>query len=171
MIKNKKYSYDDIYVSTLNEPQNVNLTTENRNRKPRSRKIKRTLPSEWRRNKTKLLRNTGHANWNFKKCAEISERKLCHPCGATGGQKCFISSPSGKGLIFSTGIGLWEISVPKEFWVCVNFTASKIRKSLKLLQTVQPKRAYFDFAIDWNLNNLSIYPSKCSQPLEDQGND
>jgi hypothetical protein len=45
----------------------IDLTTEKENRKPKSRKRKRAVSSELKRNKTKLLRNTGHANRNYKK--------------------------------------------------------------------------------------------------------
>jgi hypothetical protein len=34
-----------------------------------------TFPSEWKRNKTKLLRNAGHTYRTFKKCTELSARK------------------------------------------------------------------------------------------------
>jgi hypothetical protein len=38
------------------------------------------------------------------------------PCMATSDTKMFfLNSPSGKDLIFSKDIFLWEISVPKEF--------------------------------------------------------
>jgi len=42
----------------MNEPQNIDLTTGKENRKPKSRKRKRVVPSEWERNKNKMLRNT-----------------------------------------------------------------------------------------------------------------
>ena len=80
-----------------------------KNWKAKSRKIKRALPSEWKRHKTKLLRNAEHANWNFKRCTEISARKIRPPCGATRGQNCFTSSPIGKDLIFSKNFGLCKI--------------------------------------------------------------
>jgi hypothetical protein len=79
--------------------------------------------------------------------------KVRPPCGVTGGQKYFMGSPrgkyltkSGKCLTFSEDIGLWEIPVPKEFWIRGEFTSSKtskIRKSLNLLQIVLLK-TYFD---------------------------
>jgi len=50
------------FLSTLNERQNVDSKTERKIRKPNSIKIKRAVPSEWKRNKTKLLRNAGHAS-------------------------------------------------------------------------------------------------------------
>ena len=47
------------------------MTTEKGNRKPKSRKRKRAVSSEWKRNKTKLLRNTGHVYRNYKRGTEI----------------------------------------------------------------------------------------------------
>jgi len=60
------------------------------------------------------------------------------------GLKCFMSSPSRKELIFSKHIGLWVISISKEFWGCGNFISSNKRKPLKLLQIVQLKKSYFE---------------------------
>jgi len=45
----------------LNEPHNIDLTTEGK-KEAEEQKIKRAVPSEWKRNKTKLLRNAGHTN-------------------------------------------------------------------------------------------------------------
>jgi len=70
-------------TSALNEPQNIDLTTEKENRKLRSRKIKRAVLSEWKRNKTKLLQNSGQACRTFKRGTEIPERKIRPPYGAT----------------------------------------------------------------------------------------
>jgi len=66
---------------------------------------------------------------------------------ATGKLKyIFPSYPSGKDVIFSKDIGLCEITEHKEFkFKCVNVTLSKTRKSLKLLQNVLPKEAYFNY--------------------------
>jgi len=50
------------FLSTLNEKQIVDSNTEKKIRKPKRIKIKRAVQSEWKRNKTKLLRNAGHAN-------------------------------------------------------------------------------------------------------------
>jgi hypothetical protein len=58
-------------------------TTEKENRKPKSKKSKRAVSSEWKRNKTKLLRNTGHAYRNYKRGTKIYERKIRPPCMAT----------------------------------------------------------------------------------------
>jgi hypothetical protein len=58
---NKSSSFDEVKVSALNEQQNTDLTTEKQNRKPTSRNRKRAVPSEWKINQTKMLRNTGHA--------------------------------------------------------------------------------------------------------------
>jgi len=43
------------------------------------------VPSEWKKNtrKTKMLRNTCHDYISFKGGAEIPERKVRPPCGAT----------------------------------------------------------------------------------------
>jgi hypothetical protein len=43
---NKSSSFDEIDVSALNESHNIDLTTEKENRKPKSRKRKRVVPSE-----------------------------------------------------------------------------------------------------------------------------
>jgi len=60
-IKNKISSFDEINVSTLNEPQNVDSTTEKK-QEDEEQKIKRAVPSKWKSNKSKLLRNGVHAN-------------------------------------------------------------------------------------------------------------
>jgi hypothetical protein len=62
---NNSSSFHELAISAVNEPQNIDLTTEKENRKPKRRKIKTAMPSEWRRDKTKLLRNAGHANRTF----------------------------------------------------------------------------------------------------------
>ena len=49
---NKSSSFDKINVSALNEPQNIDLTTDKENRKPKNRKRKRTVPLEWGGKKT-----------------------------------------------------------------------------------------------------------------------
>ena len=131
------------FLSTLNERQNVDSKTERKIRKPNSIKIKRAVTSEWKRNKTKLLRNAGHASWSFKRGIEISAPQTRPPCGATDGQKYFMSFSSGKYLTFWKDAGLWEISVNKEFWVCGNLTSSETRKSLKLLQNVVLKNLFW----------------------------
>jgi len=61
-------------VSALNKPHNVDFTAEKENRKPKSRKEK-SVPSEWKRHKTKLLRISAHKNRTFKRCTDITERK------------------------------------------------------------------------------------------------
>ena len=61
LIKNKISSFDEIKVSTLNEPQNSDLTTGEK-QEAEERKTKTAVPSEWKSNETKLLRNGGHAN-------------------------------------------------------------------------------------------------------------
>jgi hypothetical protein len=63
---NKSSPFDEVNVSALNELQNADLTIEKDNRKPNSRKINRSILSEWKRNKTNLPRNTGHAYRSFK---------------------------------------------------------------------------------------------------------
>jgi hypothetical protein len=100
-------------------------------------KRKTAVPSEWRRNKTKLLRNTGHTYSTFKRGADILERKIVPLGGRLVDWDFFLSSPSVIDFIFSKYIGRWEISVPKKFGFCANLTLSKTRKSWKLLQNVQ----------------------------------
>jgi len=63
-------------VSALNETRSIGFTIEKENRKPKSRKRKISLPSEWKRHKTKLLTNTGHAYRTFKRVTDIPERKI-----------------------------------------------------------------------------------------------
>ena len=70
-------------TSSLNEPQNMDVTTEKENRKLRSRKIKTAVPSEWKRNESKLLRNSGQACRTFTRGTEIPERTIRPPYGAT----------------------------------------------------------------------------------------
>jgi hypothetical protein len=67
----------------LNEPQKIDLTTEKESRKPKNRRREGAAPSDWKRYKTKWLRNTGHKYRTFKRDTEISERKIRPPCGAT----------------------------------------------------------------------------------------
>jgi len=61
LFKNKISSFDEIKVSTLNEPQNSDFTTGEK-QEAEERKIKTAAPSEWKSNETKLLRNGVHAN-------------------------------------------------------------------------------------------------------------
>jgi hypothetical protein len=77
---NRSSSFDEVKVSALNEPQKIDLTTEKQNRKPKSRKIKRAVPSEWQINQTKMLRNTGHAYRSFNGGTEIPEKTLGPSC-------------------------------------------------------------------------------------------
>jgi hypothetical protein len=84
LIKNNISSFDNVSVSTFNEPQNVDLTTEIK-KEAEGKEIKIAVPLEWERNKTKLLRNAGHGNGNFEGDTEICARKLLPSCGATGG--------------------------------------------------------------------------------------
>ena len=60
LFKKKISSFDEIKVSTLNEPQNSNLTTGEK-QEAEEQKIKTAVPSEWKSNETKLLRNGEHA--------------------------------------------------------------------------------------------------------------
>jgi hypothetical protein len=66
-------------VSALNDTRSIDFTTEKDNRKPKNRKRKTAVPSEWKRRKTKLLRNTEHANRTFKIGTDIAERKIAPP--------------------------------------------------------------------------------------------
>ena len=107
---NNSSSFDDVTLSALNEPHNIDFTTEKENRKRNSRKRKTAVPSEWKINKNKLLQNTGHTCGNFKRGTVIPERKIAPLCGATSRLKCYFSSyPSGKDVIFSKDIGPWKI--------------------------------------------------------------
>ena len=72
----------------MSEPQNTDLTTEEESRKPKNIRRKRAVPSEWKRNDTKLLRNAGHENRTVKRGTEIPEWKVLPPCGAACTMKC-----------------------------------------------------------------------------------
>jgi len=57
----------------VNETYNLDFTTEKENRKPNSRKRKRSVPSKWRRYKNKLLRNAEHTDTeHFKKVQKLT---------------------------------------------------------------------------------------------------
>jgi hypothetical protein len=58
-------SLHEVSVCALNETQNLDLTVERENKDSKVRERKRTIQLEWKRNKTKLLRNTGHTYRNF----------------------------------------------------------------------------------------------------------
>jgi accessory colonization factor AcfC len=75
----KSFSFDEVNVSALYELQNIDLTTEKNNRKPNNIKRQKAIPSEWKRNKTNLPRNTGHAYRSFKKGSEIPKREDTSP--------------------------------------------------------------------------------------------
>jgi hypothetical protein len=62
-------------VSALDEPHNTHLTKEKDNRKRNSRKIETAVPPEWKRHKTKSLRNAGHTYRTFKSGTDIPEQK------------------------------------------------------------------------------------------------
>jgi len=89
ILKIKSPSFDEAKVSALNEPKNIDLTMKTDNRKPKDRKRRGSAPSEWKRNKTVLLRNIGHANRTFKRDTEIPEWKICTLFGATCRLKYF----------------------------------------------------------------------------------
>jgi hypothetical protein len=112
--ENKSSPFDEVNVSAFNELQNIDLTTE-KNRKPSSRKRKRAILSEWKRNKTNLPRNTGHAYRSFKRGSEIPEWKIRPHCGATCRLKCLSQFSEQESLIFSKHTGLWYVSIPKGF--------------------------------------------------------
>jgi hypothetical protein len=87
------------------------LTTGKENRKPKSRKRKRAVSSEWKRNKTKLLWNTGHAHRNYKRGTEIYEQKILPPWMATWRVKCVSKFSEQECLdIFKTYWSLWGIN-------------------------------------------------------------
>ena len=66
----------EVNFSVLNGTQNVDLILERGNRKPNSRKRKRTIQSEWKSSKTKLLGNTGHTYRFIKRATEVPERTI-----------------------------------------------------------------------------------------------
>ena len=72
----KNSSFDYVKVSAQSEPYFIDFTTEKDNRKPKSRKRVNAVPSEWKRHKTKLLRNAGHGYRTFKRGTDIPERKV-----------------------------------------------------------------------------------------------
>ena len=78
---NKSSSFDEMNVSALNEPQNIDLTTDKENRKPKGRKKKNSRAIRMERGK-KLLRNTEPAYRTFKRGTQIPERKIRLPRGA-----------------------------------------------------------------------------------------
>jgi hypothetical protein len=100
-------------VSALNEPHNKHFTTEKENRKPNRGKIKIAVPSEWKRNKTKLLRKAEQKNRTLKTSTDVPERKIAPTCEDTSRRIFFLIFPSGKYFIFSKDIGLWETSEDK----------------------------------------------------------
>ena len=61
-------------MSAVNETHYIDFTTAKENRKTKNSKRKTAVPSEWKRNKTKLLRNTGHKNRNFKRGTDVPEQ-------------------------------------------------------------------------------------------------
>ena len=50
----------------------------------------------------------------LKEALKYLQRKHAPLCGATDGQKYYMSFSSGKYLTFSKDVGLWEISVNKD---------------------------------------------------------
>jgi hypothetical protein len=61
------------------------------------------VPSEFKINECKLLRNTGHAYRSFKRGTAIPERKILPPCGFTCRLKYFSKFSEQEGLdIFKT---------------------------------------------------------------------
>ena len=88
------------------------LTTEGKKRKPKSRKRKTAVSSEWKINKIELLRNTGHAYRNYKRGNEIYKRKIRPPCMATWRMKCVSKFSVQESLdIFKTYWSLGDNSV------------------------------------------------------------
>jgi hypothetical protein len=140
--------FDEVNVSALNEQHNTDFTTEKENRKSNGRKRKTAVPSEWKRHKTKLLRNTGHTFGNFKRSTDASERKIA-PLRATRRLKCFFRVIlAGKALYFQKTLISGRYHNPKNSeFKCVNVTLSKTRKSLKVLQIVLLKEGYFDYLL------------------------
>ena len=60
----------------LNETQNVDLTVEREKQETKSRESKITIQSEWKGNKTGLIRNTGYTYRPFKRSTEVPERTI-----------------------------------------------------------------------------------------------
>ena len=109
-----------------------------KNRKPKSRKRKTAVRSEWKKSKTKSLQITGHTYRIFKSVTDT--------LGATGRRKYFFPScPSGKLCYFHQILvcGGYQSTKSSDL-MSVNVTSSKTRKCLKLFQNVLLKKAYFD---------------------------
>jgi hypothetical protein len=93
----------------MNERHDIDFTIEKDNGKPNSRKRITNVRSEWKRHKTKLLRNTGHKYGNFKRGTDIRERKGA-TFGATGRMKCFSDLSDGdRRDIFKRHLSLSDI--------------------------------------------------------------
>jgi hypothetical protein len=119
----KSSSFDEANFSALNETQNMDLTMKTDNRKLKGRKRKGSAPSEWKRNKTKLLRNTGHAYRKFERDTEILEWKIRTPFGAT----CRLK-------YFSKFSGQERVDVLKRYWSLGDFNVQRIL-NLKILMS------------------------------------
>jgi hypothetical protein len=93
------------------------------------------VPSEWKINGCKLLRNTGKAYRSFKKGTEIPERKILPPYGFTCRLKYFSRFSEQERLdIFKS---LWFLEDTNAHVILsLNATSNKTRKSLKLFQNV-----------------------------------
>ena len=84
----------------LNETQNVDLTVEREKQETKSRESKITIQSEWKGNKTGLIRNTGYTYRPFKRSTEVPERTIRLLVEQLVYWSIFLSSPSRKHLIF-----------------------------------------------------------------------
>jgi hypothetical protein len=100
------------------------------------------VPSEWKINECKLLRNTGNVYRSFKRGTEIPERKVLPPYVFTFRLKYFSRFSEQERLdIFKT---LWFLGDTNAHVILsLNATIKKIRKSLKLFQNMLLK-SYFD---------------------------
>ena len=87
------------------------------------------MTSEWKINKTNLLRNSEHANRyrTFERCTEIPERKVRPHCGATCGLK-YVSK-------FCEQL---RVDILKRYWSVGDINAQRIL-SLNVLMSHQAR--------------------------------
>lgn len=106
---NKSSSFDEINVSTLNEPQNRDLTT-----KERKQEAEEQTKKQMEKNEIKMLRNTAHAYGSSKGGTKIPERKIRPPCRATFRPKCFSKfSEQERHVIFKTKWSLGDTNAQR----------------------------------------------------------
>ena len=108
---NMSSSFDEINVSALIERQNIDLTTDKENRKPKRRK--RVVPLE-RKKKNCYEIQDPHTEL-LKEVLKYLNGRYALVVGLLVDSNVFLSSSSGNDVILSKDIGLWEISMPEEF--------------------------------------------------------